>query len=130
MSLPLPESFNALLTEAECAQIDQTLLPTRDRFSIRLKVYALRYLSELAARLDTSVNALTEEQIAQQLKLDPNLRQNGSFEEPFAEWFCNLLTSSLHPLAQIASDVGGEIEQLSLEQIIDWQRQHVDLNQA
>jgi hypothetical protein len=29
--LNLPESFNQFLSPEECAQIDQTLLPTRDR---------------------------------------------------------------------------------------------------
>ena len=127
MSLPLPESFNALLTEAECAQIDQTLLPTRDRFSIRLKVYAARYLSQVAERLNTSVSTLTPEQISDQLRQDSNLRQeDGSVEEPFAEWFGNLLTASLKPLEQMAEDTGVAIEALTLEHIIDWQRSQVD----
>ena len=130
MSLPLPESFNALLTEAECAQIDQTLLPTRDRFSIRLKVYAARYLSQVAERLDTTVAQLTSEQITDQLKLDPNLQQDGAFEEPFAEWFGNLLTASLPPLFEMAKDSGLGIEALSLENIIDWHQKQFDQTQA
>ncbi len=126
MSLPFPESFTVLLTEAECAHIDQTLLPTRDRFSIRLKIYAARYLSQIARTLDTPIAALSSEQITAQLKLDPSLQQDGKFEEPFAQWFGNLLISSLKPLGQMASDSGISIEQLSLEQIIDWHRQQVD----
>lgn len=126
MSLPLPESVNALLTSAECAQIDQTLLPTRDRFSIRLKVYAARYLTQVAQALGTTVAVLTPAQIMAQLELDPSLQQDGEFEEPFAEWFGNLLMASLPPLMRMASDIGVSIEQLSLEQIIDWHRQEVD----
>lgn len=130
MSLPLPESFNALLTEAECAQIDQTLLPTRDRFSIRLKVYAARYLSKVAGSLETSVTRLTPDQISEQLRLDPNLQQDGSFEEPFAEWFGNLLTASLPSLTEMAEAVGMGIEDLSLESIIDWHQKQFDQTQA
>ncbi|MEM9136842.1 MAG: hypothetical protein AAGB01_05790 [Cyanobacteria bacterium P01_F01_bin.42] len=129
MSLPLPESLNALLTEAECTQIDQTLLPTRDRFNIRLKVYAARYLSQIASRLETSVSSLTPDQIAAELKQDPSLKQeDGALEEPFANWFGSLLTSSLSPLEQIAKDTDVVIEALRLEQIIEWHRQRVDLN--
>jgi hypothetical protein len=126
MSLPLPESFNLLLTEAECAQIDQTLLPTRDRFSIRLKLYALRYLTQVATTLESPVETLTATQIDAQLRLDPNLQQDGTLEEPFAEWFGNLLTASLKPLKQMSSDSGVAIADLSLEQVIDWHRQHLD----
>ena len=126
MSLPLPDSFSTLLTEAECAQIDQTLLPTRDRFNIRLKVYAARYLTQVSQALETPIAALTSEQIMEQLRLDPNLQQDGAFEEPFAEWFGNLLTASRKPLAQMAGDAGIAIEQLSLDQIIDWHRKQVD----
>ncbi len=126
MSVPLPDAFSSLLTEAECIQIDSTLLPTRDRFNIRLKVYAARYLTKISQALDTPVKALQSEQIMAQLRLDPNLQQDGSFEEPFAEWFGNLLTASLDPLAQIAHDAGTSIEQLSLEQIIDWHQQQMD----
>lgn len=126
MSLPLPESFNALLTEAECAQIDQTLLPTRDRFSIRLKLYALRYLTQVSTTLENPVETLTATQIYEQLRLDPNLQQDGTLEEPFAEWFGNLLTASLNPLKQMSSDSGVAIADLSLEQVIDWHRQQLD----
>ena len=128
MSLPLPDSFSTLLTEAECAQIDQTLLPTRDRFNIRLKIYAARYLTQVAQTLETPIAALTSEQIMEQLRLDPNLQQDGAFEESFAEWFGNLLTASRKPLAQMAGDAGIAIEQLSLDQIIDWHRKQVDAN--
>ena len=126
MSLPLPESFNALLTEAECAQIDQTLLPTRDRFSIRLKVYAIRYLTQVANRIDISVNDLTSTHILDQVQRDPNLQQEGHLEESFAEWFGNLLTASLKPLKQMSDDTGVVVEDLSLEQIIDWHTQQLD----
>ena len=129
MSLSLPESFNSLLTEAECAQIDQTLLPTRDRFSIRLKIYAVRYLTQLSQRIDTPIKNLTPQEIADQLKLDPNLQQDGQYEEPFADWFCDLLTASLSPLKQIAEDVGVTIEMLNLDQIIDWHRDQFNARQ-
>jgi len=126
MSLSLPESVNALLTEAECAEIDQTLLPTRERFSIRLKVYAARYLTQMARRLNTPVEHLTADQIMGQLESDPSLQKDGMLEAPFAEWFANLLNASLKPLTEMAADCDVSVEGLTLEQIIQWHRQQLD----
>jgi hypothetical protein len=53
--LNLPESFNQFLSPEECAQIDQTLLPTRDRFSIRITVYSWRYLQQVSTGLGVAI---------------------------------------------------------------------------
>ena len=125
MTIGLPEAFGGLLTEAECAQIDQTLLPTRDRFSIRITVYSWRYLLQLAQDLGIKVAELTPTQIEQRLQEDPQLHSQDNFDESFVAWFGNLLTSSLAPLQTIAQELNLEIEQLSLSQIISWFEQRV-----
>jgi hypothetical protein len=56
--LNLPESFNQLLSPEECAQIDQTLLPTRDRFSIRITVYSWLYLQQVSTGLGVAIALL------------------------------------------------------------------------
>ncbi|MCM1982325.1 hypothetical protein [Lyngbya confervoides] len=126
MSESLPESLSALLTEAECAEIDQSLLPTRDRFSVRLKLYAARYLTALAHRLNTTVKSLSPDQIFSALREDPQLYHNGTLEEPFVEWFGNLLVASQSPLATIANQAEVSIEQLTLAQVLNWHRQQIN----
>jgi hypothetical protein len=120
MTIGLPEAFNGLLTEAECALIDQTLLPTRDRFSIRITVYSWRYLLQVAQELGIKVTELTPMQIQDRLSLDPQLRSQANFDESFVDWFGNLLTSSLGAIRNIATQLNLEIEQLTLPQIVDW----------
>jgi hypothetical protein len=120
MTMGFPESFSGLLTEAECTQIDQTLLPTRDRFSIRITVYAWRYLQQLAEELGIKVAELTPTQIRAKLQEDPQLQSQENFDESFVGWFGNLLTSSLGPIQTIAQELQLEIEQLSFAQIVNW----------
>lgn len=61
--LNLPESFNQFLSPEECAQIDQTLLPTRDRFSIQITVYSWRYLQQVSKGLGVVIAHSTKEEI-------------------------------------------------------------------
>jgi hypothetical protein len=125
MTMGLPEALGGLLSEAECAQIDQTLLPTRDRFSIRITVYSWRYLLQLAQELRLKVAQLTPTQIQTKLEGDPQLQSQENFDASFVDWFCNLLTSSLGPLQTIAQELNLEIEELSLSQIVNWFEQRV-----
>jgi hypothetical protein len=56
--LNLPESFNQFLLPEECAQIDQTLLPTRDRFSTQITVCSWRYLQQVSTGLGVAITSL------------------------------------------------------------------------
>ncbi len=116
----LPESFNQFLSDAECAQIDQTLLPTRDRFSIRITVYSWRYLQQVSKGLGMAISDLQPQLITDWLRQDTSLQNSDHLDETFVDWFSNLLTSSLSPLKTIAQEQHTQIEQLTLTQIIDW----------
>jgi hypothetical protein len=118
--LNLPESFNQFLSPTECAQIDQTLLPTRDRFSIRITIYSWRYLQQVSTGLGIAVSDLQPQQITDWLHQDQSLQAQEHFDETFVDWFSNLLTSSLPPLQTIAKQEQTQIEQLTLTQIINW----------
>lgn len=115
----MPQAFNDLLTLDECMLIDQTLLPTRDRFSIRITIYSWRYLTKVSEQLEMPVAELTPEQIYDWVEDDPQMADADQGEE-FVGWFANLLHSSLTPLQQIAQDHETTIENLTLEQIIQW----------
>jgi hypothetical protein len=118
--LNLPESFNQFLSPEECAQIDQTLLPTRDRFSIRITVYSWRYLQQVSTGLGVAIADLQPQQITDWLKSDPQMQASEHLDETFTDWFGNLLTASLAPLGKIAQQKDVAIENLTIQQIIDW----------
>lgn len=121
----MPQAFNDLLTLEECAAIDQTLLPTRDRFSIRITVYSWRYLAKVSTALGTPVADLTAPQIYNWVGEDPKMTATAGQGEEFVGWFANLLHSSLKPLQQIAQAHETSIETLTLEQIINWFEEQV-----
>jgi hypothetical protein len=123
--LNLPDAFNQFLTDEECAQIDQTLLPTRDRFSIRITVYSWRYLQQVSQGLGVPMAALQSQQILDWLRNDPQM-QSAVLDDGFTDWFGNLLNASLVPLSKIARQANGEIENLSLYEIISWFKAQVD----
>lgn len=118
--LNLPESFNQFLTPEECAQIDQTLLPTRDRFSIRITVYSWRYLQQVSTGLGVAIADLDPQQITDWLSRDPQMQASDHLDETFVDWFSTLLTASLSPLQKIAQQNGAAIETLTIQQIIEW----------
>ncbi|MEO0378130.1 MAG: hypothetical protein AAF329_26735 [Cyanobacteria bacterium P01_A01_bin.17] len=121
----MPQAFNDLLTLEECTAIDQTLLPTRDRFSIRITVYSWRYLYKVSAGLETKIADLSTSQIYNWVGEDPKMAATEGQGEEFVGWFANLLHSSLKPLQQIAEANETGIENLTLAQIIHWFEQKV-----
>jgi hypothetical protein len=118
--LNLPESFNQFLTPEECAQIDGTLLPTRDRFSIRITVYSWRYLQQVSQGLGVGIADLQPQQIEDWLRQDSSLQAQELADESFMDLFSRLLISSLMPLQKISQQENVEIEALTLSQIIAW----------
>lgn len=118
--LNLPESFDRFLTPEECAQIDGTLLPTRDRFSIRIAVYSWRYLQQVSQGLGLGIADLQPQQIEDWLRQDSSLQAQELADESFMDLFGRLLISALTPLQKIAQQDGVEIEALTLSQIISW----------
>jgi hypothetical protein len=118
--LNLPQSFDQFLSPEECAQIDQTLLPTRDRFSIRITVYSWRYLQQVSTGLGVAISDLHPQQITDWLHNDPQMQTSEHLDETFTGWFSNLLTASLTPLGKIAQQEDVAIENLTIQQIIDW----------
>lgn len=118
--LNLPESLNRFLSPEECSQIDQTLLPTRDRFSIRITVYSWRYLQVISQGLGVAIADLQPQQIMDWLRQDDQTQFLDAQDKSFIDWFGNLLTASLSPLQKIAQQADVGIEQLTLQQIIDW----------
>ncbi len=118
--LNFPESFGQFLSPEECAQIDQTLLPTRDRFSIRITVYSWRYLQQVSQALSITIAELQPQQISTWIRQDASLNLQAPADESFIELFDRLLISSLIPLQKIAQQENIALEKLTLPQIIGW----------
>lgn len=119
----LPQALSSLLTLEENAQIDQTLLPTRDRFSIRLTVYCWRYLQQLSTKLQTPIESLQPEQINEWVSKDTQLQDSQQVDADFMDWFSYLVTSSLKPLGAISQHNQVPISDLTLDQVISWYTQ-------
>jgi hypothetical protein len=115
-----PNALENLLTPEECAQIDQTLLPTRDRFAMRISIYAWRYLQQVGAQIGVPMVELTPEQIHDALQADPMLQTEAGMDEAFVDWFSHLLVSALGSLTKIAAQFDTAMEGLSFEQIVNW----------
>jgi hypothetical protein len=120
-----PEDLSQFLSPEECAQIDQTLLPTRDRFSIRIAVYSWRYLQRVSEGLGLLIAELQPQQISDWIRQDATLQTSAATDESFIELLDRLLLSSLGPLQKIAQQENTVIERLTLPQIIDWFEQQV-----
>jgi hypothetical protein len=118
--LNFPESFGQFLSPEECTQIDQTLLPTRDRFSIRITVYSWRYLQQVSQGLGMTIAELQPQQISAWIRQDTSLNLQEPSDESFIELFDRLLLSSLIPLQKIAQHEDTAIENLTLSTIIGW----------
>lgn len=119
----LPQSLSSLLTLEENTQINQTLLPTRERFSIRLTVYCWRYLQQLSTKLQTPIESLQSEQIHEWVSKDTQLQDGQQVDAAFIDWFSHLVTSSLKPLTAIAQQYQVSINDLTLENVVDWYSQ-------
>lgn len=123
--LNFPESFDQFLSPEECAQIDQTLLPTRDRFSIRITVYSWRYLQRVSEGLGIPMADLQPQHIRDWIHQDATLQTSPVSDESFIELLDRLLVSSFGPLQKIARQESTAIERLTLSQIINWFEQQV-----
>ncbi|WAL61564.1 hypothetical protein [Thermocoleostomius sinensis] len=116
----LPQSSDQFLTPEECAEVDATLMPARDRFTARVSIYSLRSLKQIAQAAGITIDTLTEQQIIDWVEQDPTLRPEDGFDPNFKRFFARLVISSLRPLKQIAQEADVAIEALTLSQVVSW----------
>lgn len=115
-SQPSPEE---LLTPEECAEVDQAMMTSRDRFSARVAIYSLRSLKTIAQQQQTVIAQLSDQEIVDWVDQDPALQQSG-FDENFRQFFIRLVLSSLKPLRQIAQAYEVAIDDLAVSQVVRW----------
>lgn len=118
MSIPPPTA--EFLTPEESAQVDQALLSARDRFSVRVAIYALRSLQQIADVEGQPVSELQPEQVKRWIVNDQTLNPSQGFDEGFKEFFSRLVVAALKPLQRIADSNNTVIRNLVTSQVIEW----------
>jgi hypothetical protein len=116
----LPFNPETLLSQAECLAVDQTLLPYRDKFTIRLAMYALRTLQPLADQLGRSVTTLSDAEILAWVAQQPTIQAESSEFGDFAGWYAKILAAARVPLAKAAAAKQVTPESLTVTDIIAW----------
>ncbi|MGI0492318.1 hypothetical protein ACN4EG_11080 [Alkalinema pantanalense CENA528] len=112
------EPTTEFLTVEECALVDAALLTSRDKFTTRVAIYALRSLKQIALAKNCTIAELSSQDIGQWIAADASLQS--SVDSNFKAFFTQLVLSSLKPLNQAASSIGVTLENLSIEQLIHW----------
>ena len=108
------------LTAEECAEVDLALLSAKEKFSTRLAIYALRVLKQIAEETGLTVEAVTNQQVANWIEKDESIKQEIEVDASFESFFTNLVISSLRPLKQISLETGESMDNLTVKQVVAW----------
>ncbi|CBN53888.1 MULTISPECIES: hypothetical protein [Kamptonema] len=108
------------LTAEECAEVDIALLSAKEKFSTRLAIYALRVLKQIAQETGLTVEAITNQQVANWIEKDESIKQEIEVDASFKSFFTNLVISSLRPLKQISLETGESMDNLTVKQVVAW----------
>lgn len=111
---PNPE----FLTPEESFEVDKALLTSRDKFSARVAIYALRSLKQIAQTSGQAIADLQPTQIEDWIYQDESLQ--GGIDSEFKKFFSKLVIASSNPLTQIAQTNGTNIESLTVSQVVAW----------
>lgn len=106
------------LTPEECIEVDKALLTSKDKFSARIAIYALRSLKQIAQTSGQAIADLQPAQIEDWIYQDESLQ--GGIDSEFKKFFSQLVIASFNPLTQIAQTNGTNIESLTIPQVVAW----------
>lgn len=121
------QSADQFLTPEECAQVDQALLTSSDKFATRVAIYSLRSLKQIAQETDMAIAQLAPAQITEWVANDPSLIPERGFDQNFRQFFSRIVLSSLNPLQRVAEANQSAIEDLSVAQVIAWFEQQAKI---
>ncbi len=112
------ESPVEFLTVEECHLVDAALLTSREKFTSRVAIYALRSLKTIATQQNCTIKSLSQETITEWIHSDPSLQetQDGNFRS----FFSQIVLGAIRPLQTIANDgeKDGAIESVTVAQVI------------
>ncbi|MCU0515624.1 MAG: hypothetical protein MUC60_01940 [Oscillatoria sp. Prado101] len=108
------------LTLEEAAEVDKALMSSREKFSTRLAIYALRSLKEIAGNTGGALEEVTPAQVRAWIENDQSVKRDRDIDTGFESFFTQLVLSSLKPLKQIAQETSAPIETLTVQQVVAW----------
>ena len=114
-----------LLSPEESAQVDSALMTSKDRFSTRVAIYALRILKQIAAQQGSGVEAVGPAQLGEFLENDRAAQdamaaQSMEIDSNFKQFWSQIILSARKPLAAIAQANQIDLAQITTSQIISW----------
>ncbi len=116
-----PQQLSAqFLTREESIKVDAALLTSQDKFVTRLALYALKSLKQIAQETGASIENITPQQLSAWIAKDETFKQEIENDATFEDFFTRLVISSLNPLKQVSQAANLPIEDLTVEQVIDW----------
>jgi hypothetical protein len=118
------------LTQAEVIQVDAALLSSKEKFSTRLALYALRCLQQISQEKQIDIELIQAEQIQAWIRQDETIQKQIELDSSFETFFTKLVISSLKPLKQIAREENKPVEHLTVKQVIFWFEQQSKKNLA
>ena len=108
------------LTQEEAVQVDAALLSSKEKFSTRLALYALRCLKQISQEKQIDIESIQPEQIQAWVQQDQTIQQQIELDESFETFFTKLVLSSFNPLKQIALAENQPLQKLTVKQVITW----------
>ena len=112
------ESPVEFLTVEECHQVDAALLTSREKFTSRVAIYALRSLKTIATQQNCTIKELSQQTIIEWIHSDPSLQE--TVDGNFRNFFSQIVLGAIRPLQTIASGDAndGAIESVTVAQVI------------
>ena len=108
------------LTQDEAIQVEAALLSSKEKFSTRLAIYALRCLKEIAETQDIKIENIQPEQVQDWVKNDDSFKEKLELDGNFHNFFSQLVIASLKPLKQVSQAENTPIQDLTIKQLINW----------
>jgi len=120
-------TLSSLLTHKEAIAVEAALLTSQDKFLVRVALYALRSLKQIAQRQGVAISAVTTSQIEAWMAEDTKLQ---SMDASFQTFFTRLVLAAQPPLTQVAIAAQVPEETLTPGQVIAWFEQEAKNREA
>jgi len=120
-------TLSSLLTHKEAIAVEAALLTSQDKFLVRVALYALRSLKQIAQRQGVAISVVTTSQIEAWMAEDTKLQ---SMDASFQTFFTRLVLAAQPPLTQVAIAAQVPEETLTPGQVIAWFEQEAKNREA
>ncbi len=114
-----------LLTPEESAQVDGALMTSKDRFSTRVAIYALRIMKQIATTAAIQIDGVGPKELGEFLDNDAAAQesmaaQSMEIDGDFKQFWSQIILSARKPLRAIAQANQTGLDSIDTTQIISW----------